>query len=227
MYDHREGDEGGEDYDEDEEDDEYYNSESDYEDDEEEDEWEYVDEGDSDHDEFDADENEIATVAWSTNNSTSSAVGGTFPANTKYNRDHGVPTTSYTREVVEQDGVGAAGLEGSHLSDVMRVSAANHGRDSKHTPHLLFEHKYSSPSVDGDGSAKEYTYGPGATKNKPWTSRKDGGINARGPNGRGDEIYFVGVIDILQQYNVNKKVETLYKVCGLLRCCSKPLLCPV
>lgn len=56
-------------------------------------------------------------------------------------------------------------------------------------------------------------YGNGITVHKPWTSRKDGGINSREiqSDHRGDEIYFLGIIDILQRYNTNKRVETMVK----------------
>lgn len=44
--------------------------------------------------------------------------------------------------------------------------------------------------------------------------REDGGTNSRSPDGkiRESEIYFAGVIDILQQYNNVKKVENFFKV---------------
>ena len=44
--------------------------------------------------------------------------------------------------------------------------------------------------------------------------REDGGINSRSQDGkiRESEIYFVGIIDILQQYNNVKRVENFYKV---------------
>jgi 1-phosphatidylinositol-4-phosphate 5-kinase len=39
------------------------------------------------------------------------------------------------------------------------------------------------------------------------------GINSRLTNnaGRGDEVYFMGIIDILQQYNFRKRSETFFK----------------
>lgn len=38
--------------------------------------------------------------------------------------------------------------------------------------------------------------------------RRDGGITARNKDGsKGDEIYFMGIIDILQQYNSTKRAE--------------------
>lgn len=44
----------------------------------------------------------------------------------------------------------------------------------------------------------------------------DGGINSRLPGAsgtphRGDEIYYVGIIDILQVYNMSKRMETIFK----------------
>jgi hypothetical protein len=76
----------------------------------------------------------------------------------------------------------------------------------------------------GDDSSKvlindeevELTFGPGIAFSHPWTSRADGGINSRGPQGRGNEIYFAGIIDILQEYNNHKYAETLFKVCSII-----------
>ena len=64
-------------------------------------------------------------------------------------------------------------------------------------------------------------YGPGASTKHPWTTRVDNGINCRDPvtNQRGKLIYFVGIIDILQQYNTFKRVETIYKVCICINLC--------
>lgn len=68
-------------------------------------------------------------------------------------------------------------------------------------------------SVSASTGEAVYTYGPGQARRHPWTSRRDEGINSRTPEGkRGDEIYYLGVIDILQQYNANKRVETIVKV---------------
>lgn len=79
----------------------------------------------------------------------------------------------------------------------------------------------SGGSLSRAGSAASpQTFGLGATKVHPWTSRQDGGINCRLADGsRGNEIYYMGVIDILQQYNVSKKAENFFKVCNLLLCC--------
>jgi hypothetical protein len=50
-------------------------------------------------------------------------------------------------------------------------------------------------------------------RRKPWTNRKDGGINSRIMlKDHGNEIYYVGVIDILQQYNMRKRTENFFKV---------------
>jgi hypothetical protein len=56
---------------------------------------------------------------------------------------------------------------------------------------------------------------PNLLKIRPWTNRVDLGINSSSRNGRGDEIYYVGVIDILQQYNMQKRFETMMKVSQL------------
>jgi hypothetical protein len=62
-------------------------------------------------------------------------------------------------------------------------------------------------------SEKRLTFGPGAAQYHPWSSRVDAGINSRLENEkRGDDIYFVGIIDILQQYNASKRAETFFKV---------------
>ena len=47
--------------------------------------------------------------------------------------------------------------------------------------------------------------------NHPWTTRKDFGINSEIEGERGDEIYYFGIIDILQQYNFRKRGENLIK----------------
>jgi hypothetical protein len=62
-----------------------------------------------------------------------------------------------------------------------------------------------------------FPQGPSATRRHPWTSRQDSGINSRvksesGADERGLEIYYCGVIDILQQYNASKKIENFFKV---------------
>ena len=57
-------------------------------------------------------------------------------------------------------------------------------------------------------------------KRRPWTNRKDGGINSRVRiKEHGSEIYYVGIIDILQQYNFRKKTENLIKVCSFSLSC--------
>ena len=50
----------------------------------------------------------------------------------------------------------------------------------------------------------------------PWTARMDQGIDAAPPAGgatgaRSDQVYFCGIIDILQQYNTRKRAETFFK----------------
>ena len=55
------------------------------------------------------------------------------------------------------------------------------------------------------------TFGPGMAQKHPWTGRIDAGINSCNGDSRGDEIYFVGIIDILQQYNLSKRAENFFK----------------
>ena len=46
----------------------------------------------------------------------------------------------------------------------------------------------------------------------PWTTRLDGGVDGIfACGGKSDEIYFSGIIDILQQYNSRKRAETFFK----------------
>ena len=77
--------------------------------------------------------------------------------------------------------------------------------------------KATDPKTKGRAGGREspeYTYGPGVARRHPWTSRRDEGINSRSADGhsRGNEIYFMGIIDILQQYNIGKRAETAAKV---------------
>jgi hypothetical protein len=75
------------------------------------------------------------------------------------------------------------------------------------SPDILME--MIQPDID----SKQAVYGPGASSKHPWTSRVDHGINSRTEDGyRGKQIYFVGIIDILQQYNTFKRAETFFKV---------------
>eukprot|EP00602_Paraphysomonas_sp_CaronLab_P002978 CAMPEP_0185030480 /NCGR_PEP_ID=MMETSP1103-20130426/17485_1 /TAXON_ID=36769 /ORGANISM="Paraphysomonas bandaiensis, Strain Caron Lab Isolate" /LENGTH=804 /DNA_ID=CAMNT_0027565641 /DNA_START=142 /DNA_END=2556 /DNA_ORIENTATION=- len=81
----------------------------------------------------------------------------------------------------------------------------------------LFNQKQNLADLSRDAekemiSTKRLTFGPGAAMVHPWTSRSDAGINARlGNETRGDEIYYIGIIDILQQYNASKRAETIIK----------------
>jgi 1-phosphatidylinositol-4-phosphate 5-kinase len=62
-----------------------------------------------------------------------------------------------------------------------------------------------------DSSKSTVCYGPGHSLKHPWTSRRDSGINSCTAAGRGGEIYYCGVIDILQQYNMSKRAENFFK----------------
>jgi len=51
-----------------------------------------------------------------------------------------------------------------------------------------------------------------ATNKRRLTHRRDHGVQSRLADGsKGNEVYFVGVIDILQQYNALKRAETFFK----------------
>lgn len=62
----------------------------------------------------------------------------------------------------------------------------------------------------------------------PGGAAAGGGGGAAGAFSRGDEIYYVGIIDILQQYNLHKRGETFIKVRLHLCFCfaSSELVCP-
>eukprot|EP01039_Chlorochromonas_danica_P010862 gene10862-12073_t len=60
-------------------------------------------------------------------------------------------------------------------------------------------------------NSEGHVYGNGMSLIKPWTGRLDGGINSRIGKNKGNEIYFMGIIDILQEYNTSKRMETVFK----------------
>lgn len=118
----------------------------------------------------------------------------------------------------EIDGEGVRGREGANIARIF------HNRDSFVTfarNKNIVEARRSRASAQVNKDDMEngdlFTYGPGSTKQSPWTFRVDGGINSRQVNAesgaemRGSEIYFVGVIDILQVYNTSKRLETFFK----------------
>ena len=110
-------------------------------------------------------------------------------------------------ELVVEDGAGALGMEGYTLSELLHADAV---KSNKTTKTAAISGRTSTESTT---NSPVYTYGPGQARRHPWTSRRDEGLNSRTADGkRGDEIYFLGVIDILQQYNANKRMETLIKV---------------
>ena len=136
------------------------------------------------------------------------------------------------KQLVVVDGSGARGVEGDNLSTVLKtreLSKNNSSQDMRqrelsrgstntspnnrtnyrdvlHSAMLSVNSLPTQPTDSG-----KYTYGPGAAKVRPWTIRSDGGINSRVNNKQGNEIYYVGLIDILQQYNNRKRGETFFK----------------
>lgn len=101
------------------------------------------------------------------------------------------------------------------------ANASAHG-DGRSSQELQEVHRLSqvfrSPDVllemiQPDIESKQAVYGPGASAKHPWTTRVDHGVNSRTQDGyRGKQIYFIGIIDILQQYNTFKRMETIFKV---------------
>ena len=109
--------------------------------------------------------------------------------------------------------------DGTNETSAVRPSVATNGDvdglpEESERLSKMFRHQNTLSELSqiiGDVGA---VYGPGASTRHPWTTRLDNGINCRDPvtNQRGKYIYFVGIIDILQQYNTFKRAETLYKV---------------
>ena len=128
----------------------------------------------------------------------------------------------------EEFGGGAFGKEGGALSEYFRssdqlakVKIEEEDDDSNaETPAATDSDDIKTRWFENIGNYRakkeKYvlrTYGPGKTKRHPWTGREDMGINSRSADGRTreHEIYFAGVIDILQQYNHVKTVENFFK----------------
>lgn len=129
---------------------------------------------------------------------------GTFTDPSAYNSD----------DEEEEIGIGLAGEEGKAISklfkdnvDLSAVASAGNRLSQSHNG-------ASSPALGKSELAmtSRMTFGPGSSRHHPWTGRHDGGINSRlGDGKRGDQIYYIGVIDILQQYNASKRFETVFK----------------
>lgn len=98
------------------------------------------------------------------------------------------------------------------LSSKFSMQASNNKLKAKQKQEMAVAETLGEKNESKTTEIEERTYGPGITFVHPWTSRADGGINSREPNGRGDQIYFAGIIDILQEYNTHKYAETLIKV---------------
>jgi hypothetical protein len=135
--------------------------------------------------------------------------------------------------VEEKEGVGL-GKEGRGVNNVLRFSPPPLERFSDALIETLPPVLSPRHSVDGSGKQSlfrkqiklvKHTFGPGVGVRHPWTARGDTGINARvflsedksivsrptPVHGRANEIYFMGIIDILQQYNTVKRVENFFK----------------
>ncbi len=107
-------------------------------------------------------------------------------------------------------GIGVKGAEGKAVCKLFG--------DADDLVKIAQELHNSKIDEDDLPETEEVTFGRGVSQVHPWTSRQDGGINARLLNEkRGKYIYFVGIIDILQQYNMSKHMETIWKVTTSLK----------
>lgn len=120
----------------------------------------------------------------------------------------------------------------SHLKDTITHSVAclQAGPQLLCLPHgasepqaaTLFRHPADLKALihsyeEQEHATTDAVYGPGTAGKRPWTGRADGGINSRDSSSgrRGEYIYYIGMIDILQQYDSYKRIESLYKVSKL------------
>jgi hypothetical protein len=96
-------------------------------------------------------------------------------------------------------------------SQVLKLEGELVGRLFRSPDDIIAISNFSQKLDKSSHSQKHFTFGPGSCEQHPWTSRIDKGINSRSFEGRGNEIYYVGIIDILQQYNTHKKAEHFFK----------------
>lgn len=74
------------------------------------------------------------------------------------------------------------------------------------------EFSYTSGEKPPLGLPTEASILTSTTNERRLTHRRDHGVQSRLVDGsKGSEVYFVGVIDILQQYNALKRAETFFK----------------
>ena len=74
------------------------------------------------------------------------------------------------------------------------------------------EFSYASGQKPPLGLPTEASILTSTTNERRLTHRRDHGVQSRLADGsKGNEVYFVGVIDILQQYNALKRAETFFK----------------
>ena len=110
---------------------------------------------------------------------------------------------------------GSGGLPPKPLGDLDDVVEVPHHRSTD-------DHHASSMAAGGSGrdsmrgSLATSTTSPEAGGSNAaefrLATRRDGGLGSRNPDGtKGDKIYFVGIIDILQQYTRVKRAETFMK----------------
>ena len=154
-----------------------------------------------------------------------------------FNADDQVNTTNYVSKIVYDESDSVDEYEG--LSDVEEEDEEDEEEDNDDDEGSVYEDIDAGDS-DAEGELVNNDHDSKVVGVKdhhvagsyPWTSRVDlgtslqtfsviiddkllfnTGINSRNPDGsRGNEIYYIGVIDILQRYNINKRAETLFKV---------------
>mmetsp|Transcript_26929 Transcript_26929/g.50305 ORF Transcript_26929/g.50305 Transcript_26929/m.50305 type:complete len:767 (+) Transcript_26929:20-2320(+) len=125
-------------------------------------------------------------------------------------------TSAYGSDDDEEGvGIGLAGEEGKAISKLFKDNVDLSAVASAGNRMSMGHNGSASPSPGRSVmhvNSRTMTFGPGSTRHHPWTGRYDGGINSRLSDGtRGDYIYYIGVIDILQQYNAAKRFETVFK----------------
>jgi hypothetical protein len=172
--------------------------------------------GDGDGEEGDEDESEESEFEDIDEGDSDLEDGGTAGAAAAAHKSaNELLASSVSREPETLDGKGATGMEGNKLADLLSKEAIDelvHESRTPSTANTTAAAKTADTDPGAGAGAAAYTFGSGNARRHPWTSRKDEGINSRVNGKRGDEVYYLGVIDILQQYNANKRMETVFKV---------------
>jgi len=112
----------------------------------------------------------------------------------------------------ESTGINKNASTWSWFSDLFACTRNNAVVTNVNAPSELVASDVNRVEVTSAGAIKySRSFDNGSFSSYPWTTRKDFGINSELGGERGDEIYYLGVIDILQQYNIRKRGENLVK----------------